>query len=164
MAAAKGGLEARYGVAALRAKHEPVLRARDEAYAMITARTGRVFVINLKPTQEYPTPEGREKSCDMGLMKIYPAGFGRIRVRDVEIQGTSSPILLDQLYHLRWVDTEAKPGEKRYELTYAKKEGDDVYVDAVFKTAGFTLRAPKVRVKDTPQRVKVTVLSKVKAA
>ncbi len=162
LAVATGRLDARYDVAALRAKHEPVLRARDEAYAMVKARQGRVFVLNLKPTGEFPTPEGGAKSYDVGLMKIYPAGFGRIRVRDVEIEGTASPIVLDQLYHVRWVDVEAKPGEKRYELTYAAKEGEDVYVDAVFKTAGFTLKAPRIRVKDTPQRVKVTVLSKIK--
>jgi hypothetical protein len=36
------------------------------------------------------------------------------------------------------------------------------YYDAEFKTKGFTLKAPKIRVKDTPSRVKVTVLAKVK--
>jgi hypothetical protein len=30
------------------------------------------------------------------------------------------------------------------------------------KTKGFTLKAPKIRVKDTPSRLKVTVLAKVK--
>jgi hypothetical protein len=32
------------------------------------------------------------------------------------------------------------------------------YYDAEFKTKGFTLKAPKTRVKDTPPRVKVTVV------
>ena len=32
----------------------------------------------------------------------------------------------------------------------------------ISKTKGFTLKAPKIRVKDTPPRVKVTVLAKVK--
>jgi len=36
------------------------------------------------------------------------------------------------------------------------------YYDAEFKTKGFTLKAPKIRVKDTPSRVMVTVLAKVK--
>ena len=30
------------------------------------------------------------------------------------------------------------------------------------KTKGFTLKAPKIRIKDTPSRLKVTVLAKVK--
>jgi hypothetical protein len=33
---------------------------------------------------------------------------------------------------------------------------------AVSKAKGFTLKAPKIRIKDTPSRVKVTVLAKVK--
>jgi hypothetical protein len=32
----------------------------------------------------------------------------------------------------------------------------------ISKTKGFTLKAPKIRIKDTPPRVKVTVLAKVK--
>jgi hypothetical protein len=47
-------------------------------------------------------------------------------------------------------------------LTCSRKEGEDVYYDAEFKTKGFTLKAPKIRVKDTPSCVKVTVLAKVK--
>ncbi len=43
-----------------------------------------------------------------------------------------------------------------------KKEGEDIYIDAVFTTKGFVLKAPKIKVKDRPARVKVTILSKVK--
>jgi hypothetical protein len=31
-----------------------------------------------------------------------------------------------------------------------------------FETKGFTLKSPKIRMKDAPSRVKVTVLAKVK--
>ena len=37
-----------------------------------------------------------------------------------------------------------------------------LYYDAEFKTKGFTLKAPKIRVKNTPSRIKMTVLAKVK--
>jgi hypothetical protein len=60
------------------------------------------------------------------------------------------------------VDPAGDPKVKGYTLTYGRKEGEDVYNDAEFKTKGFTLKAPKIRVKDTPSRVKVTVLAKVK--
>jgi hypothetical protein len=68
----------------------------------------------------------------------------------------------DQLYYLKWVDTDAKPDEKGYELTSSRQEGDGIFYDAVFKTRGFTLSAPKIQVKERPSRVKVTVLSKIK--
>jgi hypothetical protein len=37
-----------------------------------------------------------------------------------------------------------------------------LFYDAEFKSKGFTLKAPKIRVMDTPSRVKVMVLAKVK--
>jgi hypothetical protein len=63
---------------------------------------------------------------------------------------------------VKWIDTEAKANEKGYSLSYSRKEGEDIYYDAEFTTNGFTLKAPKIQVKDVPARVKVTVLSKIK--
>ena len=60
------------------------------------------------------------------------------------------------------MDPAGDPKVKGYTLTCSRKDGEDVYYDAEFKTKGFTLKAPKIRVKDTPSSVKVTVLAKVK--
>jgi hypothetical protein len=95
-------------------------------------------------------------------MRLCPKGAQNFQIRDVAFEGADSPILGDQIYYLKWVDPQGQVGDKGYSLTFARKEGDDVYVDAVFKTAGFTLRAPKIRVQDTPSRIKVTVVDKIK--
>lgn len=54
----------------------------------------------------------------------------------------------------------------RFPLSVSSPAGErlphHLYYDAEFKTKGFTLKAPKIRVKDTPSGVKVTVLAKVK--
>ena len=96
------------------------------------------------------------------MINIHPEGIERIQIRDVVFEGAASPIVQDQLFCVKWIDTEAKPGEKGYTLTFGKKEGEDIYIDAVFTTGGFTLRAPKIHVHETPERVKVTILAKLK--
>jgi hypothetical protein len=99
------------------------------------------------------------------LINIYLDGIESIDIRDVHFTGTRTPTIQDQLYYVKWIDTDGEPvgpGGKGYALTCGKKEGEDVYHDAEFKTAGFILKAPKIRVQDSPARVKVTVLSQVK--
>jgi len=50
--------------------------------------------------------------------------------------------MLIQIYYLKRVDAGAKPGMKGYSLIFSRKEGESVYVDAVFTNTGFKLRAP----------------------
>ena len=162
LTAAGKRLEERYPIAEVRARNGGEIRKRDDALAMIQARRGRTYIVDFKPTQEYLSPKSRGQSYAVGLINIHPAGIERIQVRDVVLEGAASPIVRDQLYYLKWIDTEAKAGVKGYTLTFGRKEGDDVFVDAVFATGGFTLRAPKIRVRETPARVKVTILAKIK--
>ncbi len=162
LAAAGKRLEDRYPIAEVRSRNRNEIQKRDEAWAMIQARRGRTYIVNFKPTEEFLAIKPRGKPYDVGLIKIYPDGIERIQIRDVVFEGTASPIVQDQLYYVKWIDTEAKSGEKEYSLTFSRKEREDVYIDAVLKTAGFTLRAPKIRVRETPGRVKVTVLAKIK--
>ena len=155
-------LAARYPVDEITRRHKPVIEGRDAALKTVREMKGRVYVINGKPIQEYIIPKGRGDVYKVGLINIYPRGIEKIEVRDVLFTGAEALMLADQLYYLKWVDPTGDPKVKGYTLTSSLKEGDDVYYDAEFKTAGFTLKAPKVRVKDTPSRVKVTVLAKVK--
>jgi len=155
-------LGARYPLEEITRRHKAVIEGRDAALQAVREMKGRVYVVNAKPIQEYIIPKGRGESYKVGLINIYPRGIEKIEVRDVLFTGAETLMLGDQLYYLKWVDTAGDPKVKGYALTYGRKEGDDVYYDAEFKTKGFTLKAPEIRVKDTPSRVKVTVLAKVK--
>ena len=73
-------------------------------------------------------------------------------------EGTGEPVCMEQLYHLRYVDT----GDRGYTVESSKNEGD-IHYDAVITTPGFVLKAPKVRVKERGDRVKFVVLEKVHA-
>jgi len=102
------------------------------------------------------------ENYQVGLINIHPGGIEKIQIQQVLFEGQKTPIVQDQLYYLKWVDTETGPGTKGYTLVFSRKEGEDIYYDAEFRTKGFTLKAPKIQVKDLPARVKVTVLSKIK--
>jgi hypothetical protein len=136
---------------------------RDAALKTILGRKGRSYIVDFKSTKEFLKPQARGESFRIGLIQLCPEGIEQIRIREVEFNGEKTPIIADQLYYVKWIDTEAKPGEKGYTIVSSSKQGDDVYVDAVFKTRGFTLKAPKIRVKNSPARVKVQVLEKVKS-
>ena len=153
-------LEARYDLKALAARHTPVIEARDKAFREFDARKGRTYIVNFKPTREFVhAVPGPDKAVhQLGLRNLYPGGIKRIAIREVLCEGTGEPVCMEQLYHLRYVDT----GDRGYTVKSSKNEGD-VHYDAVITTPGFVLKAPKVRVKERGDRVKFIVLEKVRA-
>jgi hypothetical protein len=156
-------LKTRYNFREIEKRHTSLIKKRDEAYEMIQARKGRKYIINFKPTREFLKPTSGGETYSLGLIHIYPEGIEKIQIQDVILEGKNTPIVRDRLYYIKWIDTEAGSTEKSYQLSYSKKEGENIYVDAVFTTKGFVLKAPKIQIKDRPSRVKVTILSKVTA-
>jgi hypothetical protein len=154
-------IQSTYPVTSIFLKHKRVVTERDSVFESFRFRKGLSYIINFKPTGEYPGSLTKSKKFTLGLMEMYPDGIDSISVEQVHFTGTRSPILLDQLYHLQWVDTDSKAGETGYTLTYTRKEGTDTYCNAVFKTKGFEVKAPKIRVVQHPSRIKLTILSKV---
>jgi hypothetical protein len=155
-------LKTQYNFPEIEKKHTSLIKKRDEAYEMIQARNGRKYIINFKLTREFVQPISSGENYKLGLIHIYPQGIEKIQIQDVILEGKKTPIVRDRLYYIKWIDTEAGPTEKSYQLSYSKKEGENIYIDAVFTTKGFVLKAPKIQVKDRPSRVKITILSKIK--
>jgi hypothetical protein len=155
-----GRLKEKYGYDSLFAKHHSKIDARDRAYNDFYAQKGKVYIVNFKPTREYliAKPEPESKICRKGLRTIYPKGVKEIKIKEVLFEGKGKPMATDQIYHLRYVDTE----DQGYSVDSSKQEGD-IYYDAVVTTNGFTLKAPKIRIKERGKRIKFIVLSKVKA-
>lgn len=129
---------------------------------MILNREGRVYVINYKPVREYLNLVAEEKRYDVGLMKIFPNGFKESMINDISLECSDTPILNDQLYYIKWIDSDHNEGEKGYHLKFSRKEGDNIYYDAEVTTNGFKLIAPKIELKDSEARVKINILSKIK--
>ncbi len=156
------GLKDRYPLGEISNRHGQLIRARDQALAMIRKRSGRVYVVDFKPLREFLLPKGRGETYQLGLVNIFPQGIESIELEDVHFRGEKSPMVLDQLYYAKWIDTRSRVPGKGYTLRFGRKEGEDVYVDAELKTAGFVLRAPRIRVRDIKSMVKITVLAKLK--
>lgn len=161
-AAIANRLKTDYDFDGISSKHTKLTQERDDAYKMITGRKGFSFIVNFKNIFEYPRTEPARK-YSMGLINLFPEGIRKIGMSDVLFTGNNSPMILDQLYHVKWVDTKSKSLKEGYNITYSRKEGEDIYYDAVITTEGFTLKAPKIKLTERNERVKITILSKVKA-
>jgi hypothetical protein len=156
------GLKDRYPLRQISTRHGALIRQRDRALAMVEKRRGRSYVVNFKPILDSVIPRGRGPSYSFGLVNIFPDGIESIEIRDVVFHGEKSPMVLDQLFYVKWVDPRTRVRGKGYSLTCSRREGNDIYYDAEVKTAGFVLRAPKIQVRDLNSFVKITILAKLK--
>lgn len=153
----------RYEYDKVAARHAPLIAGRDDAYTAIRNRKGRDYIIDFYSLGVWPRPENRRKKFSIGNTIIYREGIKDLQIERVLLRTEDTPIEQNQAWYMKWVDTEAKKGEKGYDLKFSRKEGDDIYYDLVLKTHGFSLKAPKIQLKERPTRVKIILLSKVKS-
>lgn len=163
---ASEGFEGAYGLAAIRVRHRTAVEARDAAFRMISARQGLAYIISLKPVRQFLSgfEDETKKSWSVGLMHIFPDGVGPIAFDDVSFGGTSVPTEANQLYYVKIVDPDWKMRDESYAVTYEKKEGEDVFVNAELTTPLFTLKAPKIRIAGSEKRVRIWVLARVRSS
>ncbi|MFH1754732.1 MAG: hypothetical protein ABIA59_03415 [Candidatus Latescibacterota bacterium] len=152
------GLEKRYNFAGITAHQGGAIEERDRAFDTFDAQQGRVYIISFKNIFEFPVsdPKAGSESFTMGLRWLYPSGVEPLQIQEVSLVSSGRPILQDRIYYMRYVDTE----DEDYEIEFSEVEGD-VYHDAVVSTNGFTLKAPRIRVKERGERVKFIILAKV---
>ncbi|OGU68083.1 MAG: hypothetical protein A3H45_14905 [Ignavibacteria bacterium RIFCSPLOWO2_02_FULL_55_14] len=155
-------LSSRYGYDTIYARHASVIGERNKAYETVQQRTGMSYVVNFKNTGDFVSAESLQTSYRVGLINIYPTGIRRVRIADVVFEGKETPMVIDQLYYIKWIDTEAKGSESGYEVEGVREGTTDIYRDAVISTRGFRLSAPKIEIREGKNRVKMTVLSKLK--
>jgi len=155
-------LKTNYDYAGICQKHSELIDKRDNAYKLVAGRKGITVVVNFKNTFEFPSPQPSKDYYRLGIISVFPEGFGKLNMEEIEMTSTGSPVTLEQLYHFKWVDTESKLQNDCYKITYDKKEGDDIYCDAVVTTGGFILKAPKIQIVERAGLVKIIILSKVK--
>lgn len=153
----------RYDYDKMTAKHGAVIKERDDAIALVENRKGRTYVVDFQATKEfYFQTEARNKRLvRLGVREIYPNGIEKLTLGDVLFTGRDIPMERHWLYTFQYVDTDPKEGEKGYELTFERKDGD-VYKNAVVTTKGFTLKAPEIKIgEEENNTVRFEVLSKV---
>lgn len=148
----------RYDYEAVAERQGGAIEERDSAFDAFYAREGRVYIINFKYTYEFPDCASKDgtESFTMGLRNLYPQGIEPLQIQEITLECPDGPILRDQIYHFRYIGGD----NETYDIQFSEVQGD-VYHDAVVSTDGFTLKAPKIRVKERGERVKFIILSKV---
>jgi hypothetical protein len=152
-----------YGFRRVRARHGKAVEERNAAYEAISARDGRSYIISFKPIHQYVSAlvGAREKSYEVGLMKIFPRGVGTVRSDEIEVRFKKAPVVINQLYYFKAVDTDWTSRRGPYVLRYEKREGEDVFCGATLTTPLFELKAPRIRIREDAKRVKIWILSRV---
>ncbi|MEI6456488.1 MAG: hypothetical protein WCO93_09385 [bacterium] len=152
-----------YGIDTIAERAKREIGERDQAVLSIVNRKGQSYILNFKPIHYYVTSVKNENKFRLGLTEAYPEGFGKLTISDIEVTGLDTiPVEKNQLFYLKIVDTSPPKGEKPYSIRCDKMEGDSVYFNAVITSPLFTIKAPKVAIKESKGRVKFTFLSRVK--
>jgi hypothetical protein len=152
-----------YQIEQLREKHGKIINGRNETYRKFMSRTGQVYVINFKPIKQY-LPGLADKSkptYKLGLMEMFPEGIGSLKFDDITLDVKPVPTEINQLYYLKVVDTDTEKSKKPYTIEYQSIDESGVYTNVNITTPLFTLKAPKVTIRERGNRIKITVISRI---
>jgi hypothetical protein len=151
-----------YPVTEIRERNARFLNARDDAYRKLRNRSGRIYVLDFKPTRQYMSSVvGNKGAYRLGLIGLYPGGLGPVQFDEVELSRIAVPAEVNQLYYIRTVDPSPRRGEAPIAIDGAR-QADGSWKAATVRTPLFTLKAPHVRVKPIGNLIKIQVLARVK--
>jgi hypothetical protein len=156
-------LKTRYPYDEIFAKHQAVITERDNALEAVKKRKGVTYIIDMIKIREFPRAKPRGRAVNIkGIEMIFPNGIEELKLGDIELTSVDTPVRRSWLRTYEWIDSEAAAGKKGYQMTFEKKEGE-IFKNLVFKTAGFTLKAPGAKVVEDRDKnqVRIVILSKM---
>jgi hypothetical protein len=140
----------------IKARHAKVIQVRDDAVSSIANRKGRKFLIDLKKAQMSFDINPRVFVA-YGREQIYPKGLAHFRFGSLNLTSEETPMRLIMRENLlEWIDTEAEPGDKGYEIKSESREGD-LYKGVTLKTRGFSMTAKAVKIKEDADKVTISI-------
>ncbi len=154
-------LKTDYPYADVRSDAAKFTDARDAAWAQLKDRKGRTYILDFKTISQYVVTLAETKGTyRLGLVTMYPTAYPGFKLDEIELSPTSVGAVVDQLYYVKVVDTAAGTRQRPYEIAGAR-QADGTWLNATVTTPLFTLKAPKLRIKETATRVKIQVLARV---
>lgn len=152
-----------YHIDELKAKHENTISARDETYKMFTERKGRAYIINTSAIEQLLSQhvDTSAKSYKLGRNYMYPDGIGDIKFDGVSISLNTMPTEIYNLYNLKVIDTDLDREDKPYSITYKSKDSNGFYYNTIIETPLFILKAPKVSIIESEERVIFMIQSRI---
>lgn len=151
-----------YQIGSLREKHSKIINRRDDTYRMFQAREGQTYVISFKPISHYVAGnvDKTKTNYKLGLIEMYPDGIGAISFDGVSLDLKPVPVEINQLYYIKVIDTDPKKSNKPYSIDFQSKDKNKIYHNVTITTPVFTLKAPKVMVRERAGSVKFIVMSR----
>jgi hypothetical protein len=152
-----------YHLDSLKNKHGSVISGRDDTYKMFQERKGRSYIIDFKPISQQPGSlvDKTEKKYVLGLIYMYPDGIKELKFDDVSISFKPVPVEINQLYFVKVVDVDSGKHKEPYEMKYESKDNNGFFYNVTITTPLFTLKAPKISVRESSNRAKFIVHSRV---
>jgi hypothetical protein len=152
-----------YHLDSLKNMHGAVISARDNTYTMFQARKGRIYTIDFKPVSQFPGSLVNEtvKKYSLGWTYMYPDGIEELKFDDVSVSFNNVPVEINQLYFVNIVDIDSDTHKHSYNIKYDSADNNGFYYNVIITTPLFTLKAPKVSISETNDRVRFTIHSRV---
>jgi hypothetical protein len=152
-----------YHIDSLKSKHGAVISGRDNTYKMFQERKGRSYIISFKPISQFLDSPGDKtvKTYVLGLIYMYPDGIKEIKFDNISISFKPVPIEINQLYFVKVVDVDSDKHKKPYEMEYESIDNNGFFHNVTITTPLFTLKAPKISIRESSDRVKFIIQSRV---
>ncbi len=153
-----------YNLPEIKSRVDKVIRERDAAYMDYKTREGKSYIISFKEVYEFISSriDEEKNKHKLGLIYMYPNGLGSFKVDEISFESKDFPAVIDQLFYIKYTDNDWAGRKEPVSLDYQTKESDEIFSGVTIKTPFFTLKAPKVRIKDKGNRYKIWVLSRIK--
>ena len=152
-----------YNLDSLKAKHGAIISGRDDAYKFFQKRKGRAYIINTKPVSQslLYSVDRSAKNYSLGRMNMIPDGLGKVKFDSVSITFNPVPAEINELYYVKLIDTDSDKHKKPYKIKYESKDANGFYYNAIITTPLFTLKAPKISISESKNRIKFIIHSRV---
>jgi hypothetical protein len=92
---------------------------------------------------------------------MYPDGIQEIKFDDISVSFKPVPIEINQLYFLKVIDTDSGNHKKPYEMKYESIDNNGFFHNVTITTPLFTLKAPKISIRESSNRVKFIIQSRI---
>lgn len=157
-------LKTRYSYDKLYALHDAAIKKKEQAILSVKNRLGTKYILDCKETGEiFMLSASAHDLYYAGIERFYPHGIQEYVSGQIELTSIDTPLYSPTFAIVEWVDTATKEGEKGYEISFAKKT-NDIYKNVQFKTKGFTLKAPEVRIVNDKEKNEVRLYLLTKAS
>jgi len=130
---------------------------------MITERKGISYIISFQQIAQLLSQLVDKSLINyrIGQTYIYPEGIGDLSFDGISISLKSIPIEVYKVYYIRVIDINPKKKGELYSINYKSKDSTGFYYNAIIETPLFTLKASKVYIIESEERVIFMIQSRV---